>query len=54
MANQSNRPDRPYMDEEKRQGGYKDQRDQSQPKKQRSDLDPDKRHKPGQQSDRDR
>lgn len=54
MATQNNQSDRPNMDEEKRQGGYKDQRDQFKPEKQQPDINPDKKHKPGQQNDRNR
>ena len=52
MANQKNQNERPAMDEEKRQGGYKDQRDQNKPSKQQPDMDSDKNQIPGQKNAR--
>lgn len=48
MANQNNPGGRPSMDEEKRQGGSKEQRDQNKPERQNQEINPDKNQNPGQ------
>ncbi|MDX1677593.1 hypothetical protein [Arsukibacterium sp.] len=52
MANQKGQSGRPAMDEEKRQGGSKEQREQYKPDKQKSGYNPDKDQIPGRQTGR--
>ncbi len=52
MANQKDQSGRPAMDEEKRNSGYKDQKDQHKPDQQKPAINPDKSQKPGQQTGR--